>query len=72
MCGAPKEQVVTQKTELDPALRRHLYGGSISNPRGGFGSTAPAAAGAVQNMGDGPSREGMGGMGGMGGMPGMM
>jgi len=38
MCGAPKEQVVTQKTELDPALRRHLYGGSILNPRGGFGS----------------------------------
>ena len=39
MCGAPKEQVVTQKTELDPALRRHLYGGTIANPRGGFGST---------------------------------
>ena len=38
MCGAPKEQVVTQKTELDPALRRHLYGGTIANPRGGFGS----------------------------------
>ena len=38
MCGAPKEQTVTQKTELDPALRRLLYGGTISNPRGGFGS----------------------------------
>lgn len=39
MCGAPKEQTVTQKTELDPALRRLLYGGTISNPRGGFGAT---------------------------------
>lgn len=38
MCGAPKEQTVTQKTELDPALRRLLYGGTISNPRGGFGA----------------------------------
>ena len=47
MCGAPKEQVVTQKTELDPALRRHLYGGSILNPRGGFGSDTGSSSGAV-------------------------
>ena len=39
MCGAPKEQTVVQKTELDPALRRLLYGGTIANPRGGFGSS---------------------------------
>ena len=38
MCGAPKTQEVTQKTEIDPALRRLLYGGTIANPRGGFGS----------------------------------
>ena len=49
MCGAPKEQVVTQKTELDPALRRHLYGGTIANPRGGFGSTSGNSGG---NSGD--------------------
>ena len=38
MCGGGKTQEVTQKTELDPALRRHLYGGTIANPRGGFDS----------------------------------
>lgn len=27
MCGAPKTQTVTQKTELDPNLQRLLYGG---------------------------------------------
>ena len=36
MCGAPKEQTITQKTELQPGLVRHLYGGTFENPRGGF------------------------------------
>jgi hypothetical protein len=27
MCGAPKSQTITQKTELDPNLQRLLYGG---------------------------------------------
>ena len=42
MCGGGGggDQTVTQKTELDPALARLLYGGTISNPRGGFGKSA--------------------------------
>ena len=51
MCGAPKEQTVTQKTELDPALRRLLYGGSISNPRGGFGSDTESTPSTQMTMG---------------------
>ena len=47
MCGAPKTQEVVQKTELDPALRRLLYGGTIANPRGGFGSDTGGSSGAV-------------------------
>jgi hypothetical protein len=43
MCGGGGgDQTVTQKTELDPAMRRLLYGGTEANPRGGFGSTAAA------------------------------
>ena len=38
MCGGGGDQTVTQKTELDPAMRRLLYGGTAANPRGGFGS----------------------------------
>jgi len=46
MCGGGGgDQTVTQKTELDPAMRRLLYGGTAANPRGGFGSTDAAAAG---------------------------
>ena len=46
MCGGGGgDQTVTQKTELDPAMRRLLYGGTAANPRGGFGSTGAAAAG---------------------------
>ena len=41
MCGGGGAQEVVQKTELDPALRRLLYGGTIANPRGGFGSGTP-------------------------------
>ena len=37
MCGAPKTQDVVQRTELDPALQRQLYGGTLADPRGGFG-----------------------------------
>jgi hypothetical protein len=33
MCGAPKEQVVTQRTELDPNLQRLLYGGIFQGPQ---------------------------------------
>ena len=73
MCGAPKTQEVVQKTELDPALRRLLYGGTIANPRGGFGSdtgsggsikdvTSGTATGNAVFGGEGPSS--MGGMGG--------
>jgi len=43
MCGGGGgDQTVTQKTELDPAMRRLLYGGTAANPRGGFGSTGAA------------------------------
>lgn len=41
--GGGNNQTVTQKTELDPALRRLLYGGTIANPRGGFGGAAAPA-----------------------------
>lgn len=46
MCGGggSNDQTVTQKTELDPALRRLLYGGTIANPRGGFGGDSANAA----------------------------
>jgi hypothetical protein len=37
MCGGGGDQTVTQKTELDPAMRRLLYGGTAANPRGGGG-----------------------------------
>ena len=51
MCGAPKEQVVTQKTELDPALRRLLYGGTSAYPRGGFGSDTGGPSGTSNSSG---------------------
>jgi hypothetical protein len=38
MCGEPKTQEVVTRTELDPAVRAELYGGSVLNPRGGFDS----------------------------------
>jgi len=45
MCGKPPaKQEITQKTELQPGLLRHLYGGTIEAPRGGFamgGMVAP-------------------------------
>ena len=41
MCGAPKEQVITQKTELQPGLLRHYYGGTLADPRGGFANGGP-------------------------------
>lgn len=53
MCGGGgSAQTVTQKTELDPALRRLLYGGSIANPRGGFGGGGGGIAGAARGMGE--------------------
>ena len=39
MCGAPKSQTITQKTELDPNLQRLLYGGVYQGPN----PVAPAA-----------------------------
>lgn len=45
MCGAPKTQEVVQRTELDPALQRLLYGGSLTNPRGGFNSGGGVSGG---------------------------
>jgi hypothetical protein len=47
MCGAPKTQEVVQRVELDPALQRLLYGGTIADPRGGFGSRNQAADGGL-------------------------
>lgn len=47
MCGAPKTQEVIQKTELDPALRRMLYGGTMANPRGGLGVEEADGGGAA-------------------------
>lgn len=61
MCGAPKEQTVTQKTELDPALRRLLYGGTISNPRGGFGASASSGSSSGSASGSSDQMRGMGG-----------
>jgi len=58
MCGGGGgDQTVTQKTELDPAMRRLLYGGTAANPRGGFGSTTAAAV----NSGGGKGGGGQGG-----------
>ena len=70
MCGGGKTQEVTQKTELDPALRRLLYGGTLANPRGGFGSDAAAATPANTMVSDGDNSDGgymSGGYGGYGG-----
>jgi len=45
MCGkAPAKQEITQKTEIQPGLARHLYGGTIANPRGGFAYGGPVMA----------------------------
>lgn len=72
MCGGGgKTQEVTQKTELDPALRRMLYGGTIASPRGGFGSDSTENAAAVRNsgfMGDGGGGMGQGTQYAYGGM----
>jgi hypothetical protein len=55
MCGGGGgDQTVTQKTELDPAMLRLLYGGTAANPRGGFGNTAAAVnSGGGQGGGQG-------------------
>ena len=34
MCGAPKTQEVVTRTELDPALQRQLYGGTLAQEVG--------------------------------------
>jgi len=59
MCGAPKTQEVITRAEIDPALQRLLYGGTIADPRGGFGSRNQASGG-----GSAPMMDGGGGGGG--------
>ena len=70
MCGGGGDQTVTQKTELDPAMRRLLYGGTMANPRGGFGSDAAAAVAAARPQ-DGDPLMGGGGGGADGGPDGV-
>jgi len=53
MCGAPKTQEVVTRAEIDPALQRLLYGGTIADPRGGFGSRNQASGGGSAPMMDG-------------------
>lgn len=57
MCGGGGQQEVTQRVEIDPALRRFLYGGTAANPRGGFmgsqGAAPAAPASSVMNGGNG-------------------
>jgi hypothetical protein len=70
MCGGGGggDQTVTQKTELDPALRRLLYGGTMAAPRGGFGgAAAPAPEPAPAPAPGAPFREKEGGDAGFGG-----
>lgn len=50
MCGAPKTQEVVTRTELDPDLRRLLYGGTFPGAPGGIASTLP-------NLGGGSGRD---------------
>ena len=53
MCGS-KPQEVVQRTELDPALQRLLYGGTLANPMGGFGgggSNNPSGGGGGSRTG---------------------
>jgi hypothetical protein len=51
MCGAPKSQTITQKTELDPNLQRLLYGGIFP----GAPAAQPAAGPMSDNGGNGGS-----------------
>jgi hypothetical protein len=59
MCGGGGgNQTVTTKTELDPALRRYLYGGSLDPqgnyvPRGSRSNVNPAAAATSMSGGGG-------------------
>lgn len=53
MCGS-KPQEIVQRTELDPALQRLLYGGTLANPMGGFGgggSNNPSGGGGGSRTG---------------------
>jgi hypothetical protein len=52
MCGAPKMQTVTTKTELDPNLQRLLYGGIYQGPPAAPAPAAPSAP-AMIGGGDG-------------------
>ena len=54
MCGAPKSQTITQKTELDPNLQRLLYGGIFP----GAPAAQPAAPAApMSDNGGGDDRD---------------
>jgi hypothetical protein len=52
MCGEPKTQEVVTRTELDPAVRAELYGGSVLNPRGGFDSPSGGGGGGNDDGGN--------------------
>jgi hypothetical protein len=55
MCGAPKSQTITQKTELDPNLQRLLYGGIFPGAPAAQ-PAAPAAPMSDSNGGGGGRR----------------
>ena len=52
MCGAPKSQTITQKTELDPNLQRLLYGGVYQGPNPVAPAAPPASNGGSNGGGN--------------------
>jgi len=58
MCGKPQAQqpqvTQIQRSEIDPALQRLLYGGTLANPRGGFADSGGGSSGG--SSGGGQSR----------------
>ena len=72
MCGGGGDQTVTQRTEIDPELRRLLYGGALTSARGlrdpnaalsmrGGGHGGPSGSGGMYAMG-GPVQSGIASM----------
>jgi hypothetical protein len=55
MCGAPKTQEVVTKTEIDPDLRRLLYGGVF--PGAPAASPMDPASGGIGSIGGGGGRD---------------
>ena len=66
MCGG-KQQEVVQRVELDPALQRYIYGGTLANPRTSLGSSQDPATAAQDSM---DRARNVGGPGDGGGMDG--